>query len=245
MNQKPQRDIKELFHVLLHKLWIIIIAAILGSITIGGIGLLLITPIYTSTTRVYIIIRQDETQTTYYDLMTANHATLDFMILMTSSPVLEQIIKSINVDMSIDELAGMISIINPVGTQMLEISVTDYDPSMTKKLADAVASIASEQLIKTMGIEKVNVVEYANLPTAPDGRNLLRSFLMGGVIGIVISSVVIIIVQRNNDIIRSSEDIENNLGISTLGIIPLNQEVNNKKYKRKLRHIKRKTALVS
>jgi capsular polysaccharide biosynthesis protein len=245
MDHKPRIDIKELFHVLLHKLWIIMFVAFLGALTIGGTNLLLITPIYTSTTRVYIIIRQDETQTTYYDLMTATHATLDFMILMTSSPVLEQIIKSTNVDMSIDELAGMISIINPVGTQMLEISVTDYEPSMAKKLADAVASISSEQLINTMGIEKVNVVEYANLPTAPDGRNLLRSFLMGGVIGIVISSVVIIIVQRNNDIIRSSEDIENNLGISTLGIIPLNQEVNNKKYKRKLRHIKRKTALVS
>ena len=44
---------------------------------------------------------------------------------------------------------------------------------------------------------------------------------MGGVLGAVIAAVIVIIIYMTNDTIRTSDDIERYLGLSTLGTIPL------------------------
>ncbi len=242
-NDVIEIDMKEIFRVLVKKLWIIVIAAIIVSAAIGCINLFVITPIYTSTTKIYVINRQDETKTTYSDLQTGTQITQDYMVLVTSHPVLEQVIKNTKVDMTPDELNAMISIINPEGTRILEISVTDYDPMLAKKLADEIADVSAEQLVNIMEIEKVNIVEYGNLPGEADSRNLVRSFMMGALLGILVSSVIIIIVHTMNDNIRTSEDIERRLGITTLGMIPLVDESNRRK--RRLKKLNRKLNLAS
>ncbi|MGB8452081.1 MAG: Wzz/FepE/Etk N-terminal domain-containing protein [Anaerocolumna sp.] len=242
-NNMNEIDIKEIVHILVKKLWIIVIAAIIASAAIGCINLFVITPVYTSTTKIYVINRQDETKTTYSDLQTGTQITQDYMILVTSRPVLEQVISNINVNMTPDELNAMISIINPEGTRILEISVTDYDPLLAKKLADAIADVSARQLVNIMEIEKVNVAEYGNLPGEADSNNLARSFMMGALLGILISSAVIIVVHTVNDNIRTAEDIERHLGITTLGMIPLVDESNRRK--RRLKKLNRKMNLAS
>jgi capsular polysaccharide biosynthesis protein len=242
-NDAIEIDLKELFHVLVKKLWFIVIAAIIVSAAIGCINLFVVTPVYTSTTKLYVINRQDETKITYSDLQTGTQITQDYMVLVTSRPVLEQVIKNTNVNMTPDELNAMISIINPEGTRILEISVTDYDPMLAKKLADAIADVSAEQLVNIMEIEKVNVVEYGNLPGEADSNNLAQSFIMGALLGILVSSAAIIIIHMMNDNIRTSDDIERYLGITTLGMIPLVDESNRRK--RRLKKLNRKMNLAS
>ncbi len=226
-------DFKELFSVLTRKLWIILTAGIIGAAALGCINLFLVTPFYTSTAKIYVINRQDETKTTYSDLQTGTQLTQDYMILLTSRPVLEQVIKNSEVSITPDELAGMISVVNPEETRILEISVTDYDPSLAKRLADAIAVTSSDQLVRIMEIEKINIMEYGNLPSVPVGRNIPRSFIMGGLLGMAAVLSIIVLFQLSNDNIRTSEDIEHYLGIITLGTIPAGDEISKRKHRLK------------
>lgn len=236
-------DLKEMFHVLLHKLWIIVIAGIVVSALIGFMNLYFITPLYTSTSKIYVINRQDESRTTYSDLQTGTQITQDYMILVTSRPVLEAVIKTSGVNITPEELSGKISIINPEGTRILEISVTDSDAARAKKLVDAVADISAEQLVNIMEIEKVNVVEYGIVPGSPTGQNITRSFMVGGLLGAVITAVIIIVIHMLNDNLKTADDIEHYLGITTLGMIPMEEALNIRG--RRLRRIRRKMALAS
>lgn len=243
-NDGVEIDIKELFYVLLHKLWVIVIAIILGSTVVGLINQLLITPLYTSTTKVYVINRQDESKTTYSDLQTGTQLTQDYMILVRSRPVMEKVIEDLELTISPGELADMIYVVNPEGTRILEISVVNEDPVLAKEIADAIAEVSSEQMVNIMEMEKVNIVEYGNLPMSASSPNIPKNTVFGGLVGAVIASLAIIIVHMMNDNIRSSEDIEKYLGITTLGIIPVEEGTRNRKL-HKTKQEKRKSELAS
>lgn len=225
-------DLKEIFYLLLHRIWLILLIGIIGAAVFGAFSKYLLVPSYTSTTMVYVINRQDAERTTYTDLQMGSQLTKDYSILVKSRPVTEAVIHNIGLDLTHEELVNMINVENPEGTRILEISVQYTNPSKAKEIADTIARVSSEQMVSIMEMEKVNILEPANLPINPSGPKVLRNTLLGGSIGAFLTIVVIITIHLFNDTIRTSDDIEKYLGITTLGIIPL-QDRRNKKNKSK------------
>ena len=72
-----------------------------------------------------------------------------------------------------------------------------------------------------MDIDAVNIVESANMPTEKSGPSYFKWTIIGGVIGGVIICAIILIKYLLDDTIKTSEDIERYLGLSTLASIPI------------------------
>lgn len=226
-------NLNELLALLLHKLWIIIIAILLAAAGTGAVNWFLIKPIYTSTTSIYVISKQEGNKMTYSDIQIGTQLTKDYMILVKSRPVIEEVISELDLDMTYEQLAGMIEVNTPQDTRILEIEVSHPDPLTAKQLADAIAEISKERMVSIMEMEKVNTMEPGNLPTSPASPNIVRNTIIGGILGGVIVSVIIILVYFLNDSIRTSDDIEKYLCMTTLGIIPLDEESESKKRRNK------------
>ena len=221
-------NFKEIFFILLHKAWLIILIGILGAVGAGTYCSYQLIPYYSSTAKVYVISRQSEI-TTWSDLQMGTFLAQDYMILVKSRPVMEEVINDLGLKMSYEQLAGLISVYTPNETRVMEITVTYYDALMAKKLVDAIAEVSSERMVSVMGIEKVNIVEEGNLPYAPSGPNINKYIKLGGLLGIFITSLIITFVYLLNDSIKTSEDIERYLGITTLGMIPIEENVKKQK----------------
>lgn len=84
-----------------------------------------------------------------------------------------------------------------------------------------------------MDIEAVNVVEEANLPTVKAGPSVVKWTAVGGILGVFLVCAVILIHYLLDDSIKSSEDVEKYLGLSTLALIPITQSVNDDKQRNK------------
>jgi capsular polysaccharide biosynthesis protein len=215
-------DLKDVLIKLLHKLWIIILAGIIGAVIAGAYSYYMFEPSYSSTAKVYVINRLEKDKLTINDLQTGLQLTKDYMILVKSRPVTEQVIKKLNLSMSNESLAGMIDVNTPEDTRILEIKVKYSNPDMAKKIVDTVASISSEQMVKVMEIEKVNIVELGNLSTA-SGPNIKRDAIYGGLAGIGVILIIFAVLYLINDTVNTAEDIERYLGITTLGTMPLEE----------------------
>jgi len=232
--EKPNEisiDVKELFYMLIHKIWLIIILGILGAVIAALISIYLIRPVYTSSAKVYVINRQDENKVTYSDIQTGTQLTRDYMILVKSRPVIEKVISDLNLDMTNEELAGMVKVNTPDDTRILEIVVEYYNATLAKQIVDAIAEVSADRMIGVMEIEKVNIVEEGNLPINPSSPNIKFNTFLGLLLGLLLPALVIIIRSLLNDTIKTQEDVEKHLGITVLGIIPREEELNKKRIK--------------
>jgi capsular polysaccharide biosynthesis protein len=237
-------SLREICMVLLRKCWLIILSGIIFAAAAKLISDYLITPIYSSTTSVYVINRDEDNRLTLSDIQTGTQLTKDYMILVKSRPVTEQVIADLKLDITSEELVELIQTETPEDTRILKITVTYPDAEMAKRIADSIAMVTSERMVSVMEMEKVNIIEEGNLPDKPSSPDLNKNIAIGGMIGIGFAVMLITFRFLLNDSIRSTEDIEKHLGLTTLSIIPM-EDINYKKRRNKneARQRKQKSAL--
>ena len=98
----------------------------------------------------------------------------------------------------------------------------DESPQAAQTIANAIRTVSASHIKSVMDIEAVNVVDEANLPLSPAAPSITKYTVLAVAIGIVLSAIIIVICYLLDDTIKSSEDIEKYLGLSTLALIPLN-----------------------
>ena len=89
------------------------------------------------------------------------------------------------------------------------------------RTANCICEVASSHIQNVMDIEAVNVVEPANMPTIKAGPSVTKWTLLGGIAGVLIICISIFAQYAMDDTIKSSEDVEKYLGLSTLALIPV------------------------
>lgn len=103
-NTDIEIDVLELFHVLLNKFWIILLAGIIAGLAFIGGTILFITPQYESTTKMYVLSKQDNNTLTQQDMQTSLSLTKDYAELIKSRTVTEGVIAQLNLDLTHEEL---------------------------------------------------------------------------------------------------------------------------------------------
>lgn len=226
-------DLAELFMAVMSKIHLVILAGVLMALLAFVGTKLFITPMYSSTTKMYVLSRQDaNAAVTYSDLQTGTQLTKDYMELAKSRPVMEQVIAVLNLDMKPEQLKNSITVQTPADTRILSITVENEDPKMAKEIADAVRESVSIQITEIMDADSVNTVEEGNLPTAPSSPSVMKNLMVGGMLGVVIAVGIIVLICLLDDTIKTPDDVEQYLGMNVLTSIPI-REGEKKSKKRK------------
>ncbi|WP_455542994.1 YveK family protein [Intestinibacter sp.] len=213
-------DLKEILNVIVKNIVLIVLVGAICGLAANLFSSNFISKNYQSSTKIYVITRQDNTTLTYNDLETGRQLTKDYIELVTARPVLDEVINELKLNMVPEQLKGMISVNVPSDTRILQITVTSNDPYEAKKIADAVRKSSSKHITKVMDIKTVNVVEDANLPTYPSGPNIKQNTIFAAGLGAFLSICVVMVMFLLDDTIKTSNDVEKYLGLGVLGSIP-------------------------
>ena len=233
-NDEVEIDLGEVFHLLLSKLGVIILSGIVFCLAAVMGTMLLITPKYESTTKIVVLSKQDSSTLTNQDIQTSTSLTKDYAELINSRYVLEAVIQELGLNMEYKDLLKKIDVTTPSDTRIVSITVEDHDPVQAMNIANSVRENASTHIQNVMDIDAVNVAETANMPTEKASPGCSKWALIGGLLGCLGISAIILIRYLMDDTIKSSDDIEKYLGLSTLALIPMKEdEVNSKKKKKK------------
>ena len=214
-------DLGEIFGLLLHRLWLILLCGIACGIIGFIVSSFIITPTYDSTTKIYILNRQNNNNLTLSDTQLASQLTKDYTELVKSRYVLETVIKQCGLNESYGTLLSRVTVANTTDTRIISITVRDESPQAAQTVANAIRTVSASHIKSVMDIEAVNVVDEANLPLSPAAPSITKYTALAAAIGIVLSAIIIVICYLLDDTIKSSEDIEKYLGLSTLALIPL------------------------
>lgn len=235
-------DLREIFSVLLHRVWLIILVAGITGASSFAVSYFVITPVYESTTRIFILNKQSESNTlTYSDLQLGTQLTKDYPELITSRYVIENVIDTFELDTTYEQFVKKVSVETPSDTRIVNITVKDEDRVRAKALVNEIRNVAAVRIKEVMDIEAVNVVDEGNVAQKPSEPNVLLWTLIGTLLGIFLTTGFILVRYMLDDTIKSSEDVEKYLQLSTLSLIPIgvsqeNDEKANKK-KGKMKNI--------
>ena len=219
-------DLVELFMVLKSKLHIILLSGILAALLAFVGTKLLMTPMYTSVTKMYVLSRQDSSAgVTYSDLQTGSQLTRDYAELVKSRPVLEQVIAVLNLDMEPEDLAKNITVETPTDTRILSISVESDNPKEAKEIADTLRETVSSEIKEIMHAESVDTIEDGNLPKEPSSPSLKKNMVLGGALGVFLTLAILIFIFLRDDTIKNPDDVEQYLGLNVLTSIPIKGKV--------------------
>lgn len=226
-------DMGDLLRMLLHRLWLILLAMIGGAAAAFIISRFLITPRYQSTTKIYILNRENSNTVTASDLQLGTQLTKDYAELIQCRYVLETVSGDMGLGLSYKAMKEMVTVSNPADTRILSITVTDTDPARAKEIADYIRDVSAEHIRKVMDIEAVNMVEDADLPPEQYSPDTSRNMLLGGAAGGAGMVLILVLVYLLDDSIKGAQDVERYLNMSVLAVIPLDEEGKTAKSKKR------------
>ena len=105
---------------------------------------------------------------------------------------------------------------------------------MAQKIVNEVASISSQFIGDKMEVKAPKIIDEGQLPTHKASPNMKKNALLGLLLGLFLSAGMIVVVAIMDDTIKTEEDIEKYLGLSTLTSVPDRKDyINEKKHGKK------------
>ena len=224
-------DLLDLGRVLLRKWWAIALCLVIGAAAAFGGTKLLITPQYTATSMIYIL-SESTSITSLADVQIGDSLAQDFMIIGKSRPVVEKVIKRLDLDASYEAVSKTITFENPTDSHILKISVTNPEPKLAADISNAVAEVTRAQIADVMGTDEPNTLEEAIVPVSPSSPNTMKNTMLGALLGAVLAAGLIIVLYLMDDTIKDEDDVKKYLQMNTLAALPMEKRRKGKSGKR-------------
>ena len=195
-----------------------------------------VTPKYKSETTIILIKNTEEStakEITQSDINLNQKLVSTYGEIIKSNKVIRTVIKNLDLDISENKLNNLISVTDINNTEILKITVVNQDAKLAKNIANEVAKVFSEEVMKLYKIDNVNVIDEAEEAVIPYNINHVKDIAIFGVIGIVVSALFVFVMYYFDSTIKEEEDVESYIGVNLLTTIPMQQKyMKNKNGKR-------------
>ena len=221
-NKEITIDVIQLFKVLWKKKIAIILTAIVAALLAFGVSSFILTPEYSSTTRIYVVNRNQSENAglTNQDLQAGTYLVKDYKEIILSQDVLEKVISNLKLEQSGKGLSKKIQVTVPVDTRIVSIVVKDDQPEEASRIANALREVAAEKIIKVTRVSDVTTLEEARPALTPSSPNIRRNTLLAFLAGGAVMVILILLLELLDDRVKRPEDVEEVMQVALLGIIP-------------------------
>ena len=219
---KIEIDVLQMLKVLWKRKLIIVLAAVITGGIAFGYSSFVVKPEYTSTTRIYVVNRNqgDKPGLTNQDLQAGSYLVKDYREIILSQDVLEKVVAEQNLNIDAKTLARKVRVTVPADTRIVSISVRDGVPEEASRIANALREVAAEKIIAVTRVSDVTTLEEARPALSPSSPNIRRNTILGVGAGAGLIIFVVLLVELLDDRVKRPEDIEEIMHISLLGVIP-------------------------
>ncbi|KJQ75718.1 chain length determinant protein [Streptococcus mitis] len=221
-NKEIAIDVVQLFKILWKKKIAIILTAIVAAVLAFGVSSFVLTPEYSSTTRIYVVNRNQSENAglTNQDLQAGSYLVKDYKEIILSQDVLEKVISNLKLEQTGKGLSKKIQVTVPVDTRIVSIAVKDDQPEEASRIANALREVAAEKIIKVTRVSDVTTLEEARPALTPSSPNIRRNTMLAFLAGGAVMVILILLLELLDDRVKRPEDVEEVMQVALLGIVP-------------------------
>ena len=228
MNEMEEQviSISEIFEAL-KKRWILIVSITLVATLISGIlSFFVIKPTYEASTKVFV--GKEESSLEGYntnDIQMYQKLLQTYAETIKTNEVVQAAINSTNnTDLTVPAVKGALTVTPVSDTQILQIKYQNKNPEVAKEILENITNefvILAKELVPNGNVRVIEAVQLPENPVAPNKKmNIAIAFLLG----LMVSVGLVFLIEYLDNTFKTKENLERELDIPVLGIIPLVNE---------------------
>ena len=199
-------------------LWILI--AIVAIVVIGNIYTIITrVPMYQSNTTL-VLVGESKKGYSQSDSVLNQNLIGTYSQIITSRTVLSQVIDNLKLKTTTESLSKNITTSSVEDTEIIKITVNSSKRKEAAKIADEVATVFSKEVQKIYNLENVTIIDKAEVSASPYNINYVKDNIIYLMIGVVLSFGVVFVMYYFDTSIKSSEIVEEKLGLTVIGVVP-------------------------
>lgn len=206
-------SLKRLLDAVLHRAWLVGMAAVLGALVVFLFTFFFITPKYESSAMFYVnnnaisVGDVSLSSITSSDITASRNLVNSYVVILNTRESLNDVIDYAGVDLSYKDLKKMISAASVDETEIFEVVVTSTDPQEAEKIASAIAYILPKRISSIIEGTSAKVVDAAVVPSRPSSPSYTMNTILGFALGLVLSVGIVVLQELFDITIRNEEDI--------------------------------------
>ena len=208
-------DLKELFLALKNRWKMIIVVTLVTTIIASVYTFFFTTPMYSAKATIYLKSEGSTTSELLQGLQVGTQLAPDYEVFFKSRPVVKRVIKSENLDVTVEQLNEQVTITNPSSTHMIVVTCTDSDPQRAADIANAYVEYGIDA-VREVVVKEPYIVESAIANEKKVSPSNTKNILMGMLIGLVLSCGYVIAKSLLDDRLNSNDKMERVLGYHVL-----------------------------
>lgn len=200
-------DLRSLFQYFKERMmWII--ATLILFIVVGNVFVFVTkTPMYRASTKILVTSDTKNMMTSYSELV-------------KSKNVLETTLENLDLDINYRNLQSNIVVSPVTDTEMMKIAVGYRDSATAAKIADEIVNVFSKEVQTVYKVKSVTVIDKAVGESKPYNINFIKYNVMFCGAALLLSCGIIFVLFYFDTTIKSSDDIEKQLGLPVVGLVP-------------------------
>ncbi|MGM0889307.1 MAG: YveK family protein [Bacillota bacterium] len=214
-------SIKDIFKTLKKRWKLIMLLTLVAALISGSISYFLLTPVYQSSTQILVNQKQSENQLDSIQIRSNIDMINTYSVIIKSPAILEKVIDELELDQSVDQLSGKITINSQENSQVFSLTVQDSNPSQAVEIANTVSETFQKEIKDIMNVDNVSVLAKAEIkenPT-PVKPNPLLNIAIAVVVGLMAGIGLAFLLEYLDNTIKDEDDIERLLDLPLLGSI--------------------------
>ena len=216
-------NLKEFTNFYFSKIKIILIMMFL--FLIGGYIYIafILTPMYHSSTTLILVSNNnsDNSSLIQNNINLNKNLVSTYSQIIKSRTVLKKVIKKLDLNMSVEKLSKRIDVKSIEDTEMIRIEVSDENNHLAKYIVENVTDVFMNEVKKIYNLTNISIVDKAQVEKKPYNINLVKQLFIITLAGFLLGTVIVFLIFYFDTTIKSSKEIEEKLGLSVIGHIPL------------------------
>ncbi|CAH0174900.1 YveK family protein [Peribacillus simplex] len=214
-------SIQDIFKTLKKRWKLIMLLTLIAALISGTISYFLLTPVYQSSTQILVNQKKSENQLDSNQIRSNIDMINTYSVIIKSPAILEKVIDELELEESVDQLSGKITINSQENSQVFSLTVQDSNPTKAVELANTVSETFQKEIKDIMNVDNVSVIAKAEInenPT-PVKPNPVLNIAIAIVVGLMAGIGLAFLLEYMDNTIKDEDDIERLLELPILGSI--------------------------
>lgn len=221
--EETEIDLIEVFFTLLNGWKSLLMGLLIGAVLLGAYHTFLVVPTYQASTELYIT--SNNSMISLQDLQIGTALTEDYRFIITSRAVLNEVIKDLQLDTTVDQLKNMITVTNPSGTHIIRTNVTTTNLELSRDIANELLNVSIERIYQVVGTNEPSIIDFSEAEAVDNVTpSIIKYMAIGGAIGFLLVAAFLVIRMLMNNSIRTDDDVEKYLQLPVLAAVPFYKE---------------------